>query len=323
VPVAQSSTLPRTLESSIEGYYAQVRANVPPAALAGLTITDNLPWSFSQLTPALALGNGNLEVEHVTGWELGYKGDISSKAYVTVDGYINRLTNFVTDLLPGVNPAFPTFSLTDGVDVAAELAALDARFASQGLPPNHPLRAPIPLLQAGYAGLQAGTRVLGANALATLPGNTRAIVLSYTNAGRVTERGIEIGVGYQSTPEIRGDATFTGFDFTVDENEQAAGDQLLPNTPSKKATFSVSYAGQQGIDANVQLRMIDGYQWATGVFQGYVPATELLNVSAGYRINNFIRVHATATNVLDQERFQIFGGSVIGRRVLGGVTASF
>jgi outer membrane receptor for ferrienterochelin and colicins len=323
VPVAQPTAAPRTLETSIEGYYAQVRANVPPPALAGLTITDNLPWNFSQQTPALALGNANLEVEHVTGWELGYKGSLSNKAYVTVDGYINRLTNFVTDLLPGVNPDFPVFSLTDGVDVAAELAALDARLASQGLPPNHPLRAPIPLLQAGYAGLQAGTRVLGANALATLPGDTRAIVLSYTNAGRVTERGIEIGVGYQFTPEFRGDATFTGFDFDVDETEQAAGDQLLPNTPSKKATFSLSYAGQQGVDASVQLRMIDGYQWATGVFQGYVPATEMVNVSAGYRINNFVRVHATATNLLDQERFQIFGGSVIGRRVLGGVTATF
>jgi hypothetical protein len=34
-------------------------------------------------------------------------------------------------------------------------------------------------------------------------------------------------------------------------------------------------------------------------------------------------VHATATNVLDQERFQLYGGSVIRRRVLGGLTANF
>jgi outer membrane receptor protein involved in Fe transport len=321
VPVAQPTAGPRTLEASIEGYYAQVRANLPPAALAGLTITDNLPWNFSPQTQALALGNGNLEVEHVSGWELGYKGNLSDNAYVTVDGYINRLTNFVTDLLPGVNPVFPSYALTDEVNVPAELAALDARLASQGLPANHPLRAPIPLLLAGHAGLQAGTQVLGANALATLPGGTRAVVLSYTNAGRVTERGIELGVGYQFTPEFRGDASFTGFDFDVDE--QAVGDQLVPNTPSKKATFSVTYVGEQGIDANLQLRMIDGYEWATGVFQGYVPSTEMVNLSAGYRINNFVRVHATATNLLDQERFQIFGGSVIGSRILGGVTATF
>ena len=46
-------------------------------------------------------------------------------------------------------------------------------------------------------------------------------------------------------------------------------------------------------------------------------------MSAGYRINNYVRIHATATNIFDQQRFQMYGGSVIGRRVLGGVTATF
>lgn len=58
-------------------------------------------------------------------------------------------------------------------------------------------------------------------------------------------------------------------------------------------------------------------------FQGYVPSSEFVNLSAGYRINNYVRVHAMATNLLDQERFQLYGGSVIGRRVLGGITATF
>ena len=321
VPVAQPSAGPRSLETSIEAYYAAVRASVPPPALAGLTITDNLPWEFSPATPALALGNADLKVEKVTGWEFGYKGSVTSKAYVTADFYINKLKDFVTDLLPGVNPAYPTFRLTDGVDVPAELTALDARLALLGLPANHPLRAPIPQLQAGYGAVQAGTTLQGANALATLLDGSRAIVLSYTNAGRVTERGVELGLGYQFTPEIRGDVSVTGFDFTV--KSQAVGDQLVPNTPSKKASFSVSYAGLQGVDANVTVKLVDGYQWAAGVFQGYVPSNEFVNLSAGYRVNNYLRVHATATNLFDEKRFQLYGGSVIGRRVLGGITATF
>jgi outer membrane receptor protein involved in Fe transport len=213
------------------------------------------------------------------------------------------------------------------VNLPAELTALDQRIQQlqQGgqlsAQQAAALRAPIPVLLGGYAQLSAATQIQGANALATLPDGSRAVVLSYTNAGRVTERGIELGVGYQFTPEVRADASFTGFDFTV--NSQAAGDQLLPNTPSKKATFSVTYAGQQGLDANVSVRLVDGYQWAAGVFQGYVPSSEFVNLSAGYRINNYVRVHATATNLLDQERFQLYGGSVIGRRVLGGITATF
>jgi outer membrane receptor protein involved in Fe transport len=325
VPAAPSSTGPATLEGGIEAYYAGVQANqgaFPPGAFSGLTFHTALPWNFSGQTQVLALGNDDLDVETVLGWELGYKGSLFEKVYVSADFYINELENFVTDLLPGVNPDYPTFQLTDdNINVPADLAAMDARLASFGLPANHQLRAPIPLLQAGYAATLAGTSISGAPGLATLPNGTRAVVLSYSNAGRVIERGVELGVGYQFTPEIRGDLSFTGFDFDVKSQRQ--GDQLLPNTPSKKANLSLSYAADQGFDANVSVRLVDGYQWAAGVFQGYVPSSEFVNLSAGYRLNNNLRIHGTATNVFDQKRFQLYGGSVIGRRVLGGLTANF
>jgi outer membrane receptor protein involved in Fe transport len=326
-PAAAPSAGPATIEGGIEQYYTQVQASLPPAALGGLTLHSSLPWNFSGQTPVLALGNSNLDVEKVLGWELGYKGSVSNTLYFTADFYINKLENFVTDLLPGVNPAYPTFQLTDGgINVPADLTALDQRIqqleAGGQITPAQAaaLRAPIPVLQAGYASAVAGTTIQGAPGLATLPDGSRAVVLSYTNAGKVTERGIELGLGYQFTDEIRADVSFTGFDFDV--NSQQAGDQLLPNTPSKKATIGLSYAGQR-FDANASLRLVDGYPWAAGVFQGYVPASETLNLAAGYRLNNNFRIHGTATNLLDEKRFQLYGGSVIGRRVLGGFTASF
>ncbi|MEO8090684.1 MAG: TonB-dependent receptor [Gemmatimonadales bacterium] len=328
VPVAAPTAGPFTVENGIQQYYTQVQASLPPAALAGLTLHSTLPWDFSPQTQALALGNSALKVEKVLGWELGYKGSLSSNLYVTADFYINDLKDFVTDLLPGVNSAYPSFSLTDGgLNVPADLAALATRInqleAGGQISPAQAaaLRAPIPALQGGYAAVAAGTTIQGANALATLPDGSRAIVLSYTNSGKVTERGVELGVGYQFTPELRADVSFTGFDFEV--KSQQAGDQLQPNTPSKKANFSVSYAGEKGLDANVSLRLVDGYQWAAGIFNGYVPASEFVNLSAGFRFNNNLRIHGTATNLLDQKRFQLYGGSVIGRRVLGGITANF
>src|SRR6185437_11482439 len=130
----------------------------------------------------LALGNANLDVETVLGWELGYKGSVSNTLYFTADFYINKLTNFVTDLLPGVNPDFPTFQLTDGVNVPADLAALDQLIqqleAGGAITPAQAaaLRAPIPLLQAGHAATVAGTTISGVPALATLPGGGRALV---------------------------------------------------------------------------------------------------------------------------------------------------
>ena len=59
------------------------------------------------------------------------------------------------------------------------------------------------------------------------------------------------------------------------------------------------------------------------VFAGRIRSRQSVDVNLGYRYNNNARVFASATNLLDQERFQLYGGSVIGRRILGGVTATF
>jgi hypothetical protein len=45
-----------------------------------------------------------------------------------------------------------------------------------------------------------------------------------------------------------------------------------------------------------------------------------VNLQAGCRIDAHVRVYANATNLLDQQRYQFYGGSVIGRRVLVGMT---
>lgn len=324
---------PDQLETGLETYFATVQnpTVVGPqlaAAMAQLGLPADIPWNFNQdpaeteLTPILALGNADLEVETVTGWEVGYKGNISDRAYVTFDVYYNSLSNFVTDLLPGVNQnQYPTFSLdSGGVDVMSDLAAIDAILAGAGLPPEHPLRANNAALLAGYQNLAASP--VNSPALTTVNGQ-RAIVVSYANAGSVDEWGAEFGVGFGITPELRIDASYTLFDFDVDETSVAQGDRLLPNSAKHKGGVSLTYTGQQGVDAGVSTRFIDSYEWAAGIFAGTIPSRQDVDLNVGYRFNNYIRVHALVTNLLDQDRFQQWGGSVIGRRILGGVTATF
>jgi len=309
-------TGPRTLERSLEGYFATVRGafgadpNLPATPV-------NLPWSFDSLTQPFALGNANLDVEKVTGWEVGYKGSLTPRIYASLDLYQNQLSNFVTDLLPRVNPdpVYPLYLLTDGgTNIPQTLTDVDTYLASRGLPPTHPLRAAIPQLRGGYNGLNG--------AAATLPNGQRIIFVSYANAGKVTERGAELAVGYHLTDELRVEGSYTFFDFDPPEGS-LAGDQLLPNTPKHKGTLNVQYAGAQGLDLGVMLRRQTAFNWAAGVFSGVVDWSQTLNVNAGYRVGNNLRVHAIATNVLDQKRFHIYGGSVIGRRVIAGVTATF
>ncbi len=281
---------------------AGLRASPLGPALAGVPngqLFAGGPTGASSAVPVRAQGNRNLEVEKVTGWELGYKGNLGRRAFFAVDFYLNELTNFVTDLLPGVNPEFGAWTSP---------AAVPAQFRAS-------------LEGAVRAQLIAAGQPVAAAGLTRLGNGSTAIVVSYANAGEVDEKGVELSGGYQLTNELSVTASYTYFDFEV--KSQAVGDKLLPNTPQHKGTIAISYTGAQGLDLGANVKLVDGFEWAAGVFAGYVPAQETVDLTAGYRINNNLRIHAVATNVFDQQRFQMFGGSVIGRRVLGGVTANF
>ena len=268
-------------------------------ALAG--VPQGTLFTNSAQVPVFASGNRDLDVEKTIGYEIGWKGSLSSRVFVTVDAYMNNIKDFVTDLLPGINPAFPFWTPPAAVPEQARAALVGAIKQQLGASPATALAA---------AGL---TR--------TENGNT-AIVVSYGNEGEVDQKGVDVGLGFQLTPEIRLDGTFSWFDFEV--VSQRAGDQLLPNTPEKKGTVSLAYAGiTNGLDASVTVRMVEQYDWAAGVFVGTVPSSNTVNASAGFRLTPNFRIFAVGTNLLDQQRYHLYGGSVLGRRILGGITATF
>lgn len=281
---------------------AGLRASPLGPALAG--VPNGTLFTLSAAVPVWARGNPNLDVEKVTAFELGYKGQLGRRVFITVDGYFNRLTDFVTDLLPAplVNPQYVPWTAPSQVP-AQFRATLEATVRSQ-------LAAADPT---GFA----------PNALTRLADGSTAFAVSYGNAGKVDERGIELGATVAVTDEIRFGGNYTFFDFDVDTTQTAAGDQLVPNTPKHKGTLEASYHGAQGLEVGVRARFVDKYDWNTGVFAGPVLATQTLDANASYRINNYVRINVLATNVLDQQRYQMWGGSIIGRRVLGGVTATF
>lgn len=271
------------------------------AALAGVPVGQlfaGTPGASSASVPVVARGNRNLNVETTLGLELGYRGDLSEKVYLTLDGYFNRIRNFVTDLLPGINPLFPAWTAPTAVPSAFRVALQDAV--------RNALLASSPTASRGLSRENGRT----------------SVVLSYGNAGKVTQWGLEAGAGWQISRELRTDATLTLFDYSVDEDQVARGDSLLANTPSAKSTLSLSYAGNR-LSASSTLRLVKGYSWAAGVFAGYIEPNTSLDANVGYDLNNNFKVFVTGTNILDERKFSIFGGSVNGRRLLGGVTTRF
>ncbi len=64
------------------------------------------------------------------------------------------------------------------------------------------------------------------------------------------------------------------------------------------------------------------FEWAAGIFRGDILAYTLVNLEATYRINSLIELGLNVTNLLNREHYQIFGGSLIGRRAIFSMTAT-
>jgi outer membrane receptor for ferrienterochelin and colicins len=236
--------------------------------------------------PILALGNENLEVEEITNYEIGYSGILSSKAFLTIDYYQGDVENFVTDLLPGVNSQYTGYAPPSFLPAAVQAQIL--------------------------ATLRGG---LGANfaGLTDLNGQP-TLVLSYANAGAVDTQGIDVGLNYYITGSWIADFSYSWFDFEVKERQ--LGDQLLPNAPEHKMSAGLTYHGER-FGASVKYRWVDDFAWAAGVFVGFVPSYDVVDLGASYRITDNLEVGLDISNVLDDETFQTFGGDIVPRRALG------
>ncbi|MEN8375312.1 MAG: TonB-dependent receptor [Gemmatimonadota bacterium] len=271
-----------------------------PLGDALLAVPDGELFSSSGAVPVLAIGNPELETERVTSVELGYRRQVGERVSFSVDTYFSRLSNFVTDLLPGVNPAFPSWTADARIDPAARDA----------------------VQQAALGGLAAVDPVSAAG-LTRLPNGQTALVFSLGNAGVVDEWGVELATTAQLSDVVQLEANYSLFEFDVDSSEVVPGDQVLPNTPEHKVKLSLGYRGETGLSLRADARFVSAYDWASGIFAGPVPASQTVDLSAGYVVNDRVTIRSVATNVFDQERYQLFGGTLIRRRVLGSVTFTF
>lgn len=211
----------------------------------------------------------DLTVEKITGYEIGYKGVFSNEFFVTFDAYYNQLKDFVTDLLPGVNPKYP----------------------ARGI----------------YAG-ETSPRT----------------IWSYVNAGRVDETGFEVGTVFYLSNEWHIDANFNYFTFEVIDSMVAGisiKSQLLPNSPDYRINGGVTYSHPGGHEASMTFKYVPQFPWAAGIYEGKIKEYVLLNATGTYRFSPKISINLNVSNLLNRKHYQIFGGSLIGRRAV--VTASY
>lgn len=249
--------------------------------------------------PILARGNDALDVEKVKSHELGYAGIFGGKVYLTVDVYKSRMNNFVTDLLPAVNPVFARYTFPTTLPAPVQ----------QGL--EGFLRTAL----CGSATVDCARR----QGVSTVGGRP-ALVFSYTNAGEVETQGGEIAINYYVTNNWIVDANYSHFDFDVLSSQ--VGDRLLPNAPEKKWNAGLSYRGPK-FDAKVSYRWVEEYEWAAGVFVGTVPQYDVVNLAANFHLWDRFGFGVDISNVFDDEHWEAFGGDLMSRRALGFVSVNW
>jgi outer membrane receptor protein involved in Fe transport len=167
--------------------------------------------------------------------------------------------------------------------------------------------------------LRGGLGAANFSGLANLNGQP-TLVLSYANAGVVDTQGVDVGFNYYIANGWVADLNYSWFDFEVKSAQ--LGDQLLPNAPENKASAGLSYNGDR-FGTSIKYRWVEEFPWAAGVFVGFVPSYDVVDLGVTYRFTDSLQVGVDVSNLLDEEQFQTFGGDLVTRRALGHVAFSW
>ena len=252
------------------------------------------------VTPVLAVGNDDLEVEEVDTFEVGYNAILGGRTFLTLDYYNSRNENFITDLIP---------------QLGTSLGRVNGDFGPYAPPAGLPPAIQQALLATLQGALGPSFFILSNN----FDGSPILVARTYANFGEVDTQGLDFGLNHSFGGPWRLDVTYSWFDFDIKSDDPTFENILLPNSPEHKISASLTYASGP-FDISTSGRWVDEFRWSVGPFQGDVLDYYTIDVNSNYEINDYLSVGVTLSNVTDNEHWESWGGDVIGRRALGQVT---
>jgi iron complex outermembrane receptor protein len=254
-------------------------------SLAALTGTNpNLSFGLNAFN-AKAVGNENLKVEKNTGLELGYEGIIFERLKISADVYYNKLTDFITNFLPGVNPQIPSWQ----PQLPNNLKEYDT------LVRNIIYNSLKPIDQARLSDFQGKP----------------TFVVSNTNVGEVDQWGFELNLNYFITQKLLVDVGYTNYNFSILKSNDSQ--KLLPNTSPNRYKIGLSFVERNLLDIKLDFAYTQGFDWLAGTMVGYVPDYAVLNLNAGFYPIKNLEVGINIYNLLDRKHYEMFGGTYIPR----------
>jgi len=279
--------------------------------LVGINIFNGQP--FTELNPTtgpnLAIGNT---------FEIGYKGAPT----ITLQG-----ANVAEDLGNAVGADFNTFFVDlltpivgaeTAVGLASQVTPLIVGAYQQGGQGFDAAASPLyPIF-----GAVETSRVPMNDGIVHVPVGLRALEDATSNRW-----GMDFSAEYHINKDLSAWANYSwvgDVESKADDNEATrAALSSLGNTPNNKYRFGVVYTPLSGVRANVSFQHNDGFTSGAGQFSGEVAATNLVDASVGYQLDNGITLDLTATNLFDSEYRALPNMPKIGRRVIAKVTYNF
>jgi outer membrane receptor protein involved in Fe transport len=243
--------------------------------------------------PVLALGNENLKVEEITSYEIGYSNLLGRKLLVNVNYYRNQLKNFISDLLPLVNPSYGPYAPPSRLPSAVQTAILGA--LKQNLPPS--------LFALMSNNLDDGSPIFAA--------------VSFINAGKVNAQGVELNLKYFFNERWNVDLNYTWFDFEV--KEELIGDKITSNSPEHRINLGMAYISDR-FDISMRYRWVDDFFWGTGVFWGPVKSYSLVDLTSNFHLGNGFAIGINISNMLDNKHYESFGGYILRRHAVASIS---
>jgi outer membrane receptor for ferrienterochelin and colicins len=239
--------------------------------------------------------------------EIGYKGVIKDKLFVSVDAYYTQINNFVSPLSPAsyrVQFDQQQLANTLGPIMQQNLEDLPSSTFNDALLAN--AQVLIAQTLAGANGLSLGTVAPESDLV------NSDLILTYINLGKVDIAGADLGVTYLATDDISVSGSFSFVNKDRIPLEGASGGYIGLNAPRYKTAIAVDYMNiaNTGFGLGVNWRWQDAFPANSALYVGEVKAANLIDLNLSYRpsFSENTIISANLYNITNY-KFQRFPGT--------------
>ncbi|GIV34545.1 MAG: hypothetical protein KatS3mg031_2080 [Chitinophagales bacterium] len=234
-------------------------------------------------------------------WELGYKGILFDRLFITADFYYTRISNYISPLTnstgsvmfdpeeldAALGPDAPGGLLYDNVAVADALIAplLDGNpDYGSGVPNGTAYDEVRNIIKGAFGLIPMGS---------VTPENEKVgpdIILVYRNLGTIDVGGMDLALNFFVTENFN-----VGFSYSYVTRdsiplEGAQGGYVALNAPKNKLAASAEYKHKSGLSGRLTYRWQAGFPANSAVYVGRVNPVHTLSMGLGYKFPDKIGV---------------------------------